>query len=156
MHETAEKPVQAAQNKLPAPPTEMTRVFDAPRALVFEMWSTAEHLKKWFAPKPMTIPQCELELRAGGILKFTMRMPNGVEFPFLGKFEEVIKNEKIVFSGLVHDDNTCHTVVTFEDAPGGKTKLSVLQTYAYASPATGGAQQGWMSTLDNLAERLSG
>ena len=151
-NEVAEKPVQNAQGRLPAPPTEMTRVFNAPRALVFEMWSNAEHVKKWFAPKPMTLPKCELDLRAGGVFNFTMRMPDGTEFPFVGKFEEVIKNEKIVFTGIVHDDNRAHTTVAFEDAPGNKTKVSVRQTYAYASPATGGAIQGWTSTLDNLGD----
>jgi uncharacterized protein YndB with AHSA1/START domain len=152
MHETAEKP---AQNKAAAPPTLMSRVFDAPRALVFEMWTNVEHFKKWFAPKPLTTPKAELDPRAGGVFNFTMRMPNGVEFPFVGKFEEVIQNEKLVFTGLVHDDNIAHTTVTFEDAPGGKTKISVRQTYAYASPATGGAVQGWTSTLDNLAETVA-
>ncbi len=88
-------------------------------------------------------------------MNFTMRMPDGIEFPFIGKFEEVVKNEKLVFTGIIHDDNRAHTVVTFEDAPGGKTKISVHQTYAYASPATGGAVMGWTSTLDNLAEQLS-
>ncbi len=149
---------KVAENKAKnesAPPLEMSRVFDAPRALVFEAWSTAEHLSKWFAPKPLVISRCDIEFRSGGKLTFTMRTPDGVEFPFVGKFEEVVHNEKIVFSGLIHDDNTCHTVVTFEDAPGNKTKMSVRQTYAFASDATRGAKQGWGSTLDNLAEVLA-
>ena len=107
--------------------------------------------------KPLVISRCEMEFRSGGKLTFTMRTPDGIEFPFVGKFEEVVHNEKIVFSGLIHDDNTCHTVVTFEDAPGSRdSKLSVRQSvYAYASPATGGAKQGWTSTLENLAEVLA-
>jgi uncharacterized protein YndB with AHSA1/START domain len=145
----------AAENRVAAAPMEMTRIFDAPRSLVFEAWSTAEHLSKWFAPRPLIISACALEFRAGGKLHFTMRTPDGVEFPFVGKFEEIVRDEKIVFSGLIHDDNTCHTVVTFEDAPGNKTKLSVRQTYKFASAATGGAKQGWTSTLENLAEALS-
>jgi uncharacterized protein YndB with AHSA1/START domain len=146
---------KAAENgKAAAPATELTRVFDAPRALVFEAWSRPEHVSKWFAPKPLTISSCEMEFRSGGVFKFTMQMGE-TEFPFVGKFEEVVSNEKIVFSGIIHDDNSCYTVVTFEDAPGNKTKLSVRQTYAYASPATGGAKQGWLSTLDNLAEAVT-
>ena len=152
MHETAEK---TARNKTAAPPTELTRVYDAPRALVFEMWTKPEHFKKWFAPKPMTISSCELVTRAGGTMNFTMRMPDGLEFPFVGKFDEIVQNERLVFSGLIHDDNTCHTVVTFEDAPGGQTKISVRQTYAFASQATAGAVLGWTSTLENLAETIS-
>lgn len=150
-----ENAAEADKNDVSAPPTEMTRIFDAPRSLVFEAWSKAEHLSKWFAPKPLVISACEMEFRSGGKLTFTMRMPNGVEFPFVGKFEEVVQNEKIVFSGLIHDDNTAYTVVTFEDAPGNKTKLSVRQTYKFASPATGGAKEGWTSTLENLAEVLA-
>jgi uncharacterized protein YndB with AHSA1/START domain len=145
----------AVEKRVSAPPMEMIRVFDAPRALVFEAWSKPEHLSKWFAPKPLVISKCDMEFRSGGKLTFTMRTPDGIEFPFVGKFEEVVHNEKVVFSGLVHDDNTCHTVVMFEDAPGNKTKLSVRQTYAYASPATNGAKQGWTSTLENLAEFLA-
>jgi uncharacterized protein YndB with AHSA1/START domain len=138
-----------------APPLELSRVFDAPRAMVFEAWSKAEHVSKWFAPKPLIISSCDLEFRSGGKLVFTMRTPDGIEFPFVGKFEEVVHNEKVVFSGIIHDDNTCHTVVTFEDAPGNKTKLSVRQTYGHASDPTRGAKQGWTSTLENLAEFLA-
>jgi uncharacterized protein YndB with AHSA1/START domain len=145
---------KAAENNVGAPPTELTRVFDAPRALVFEAWSKPEHFKKWFAPRPLTISKCDMEFRSGGKLEFTMKMGE-TEFPFVGKFEEVVTNEKIVFSGIIHDDNRCYTVVTFEDAPGNKTKLSVRQTYAFASDATRGAIQGWTSTLDNLAEAVA-
>jgi uncharacterized protein YndB with AHSA1/START domain len=144
-----------AAEKLPAPPLELSRVFDAPRSLVLEAWSKAEHLSKWFAPKPLIISKCELEFRSGGKLVFTMRTPDGVEFPFTGKFEEVVHDERVVFTGIIHDDNTCYTVVTFEDAPGNKTKMSVRQTYGFASDPTRGAKQGWTSTLDNLAEHLA-
>jgi uncharacterized protein YndB with AHSA1/START domain len=133
------------------PRFETERVFDAPRKLVFEAWSKAEHVMKWFAPKPLAVPRCELDLRAGGVFYLVMRMPDGTELPMDGKFIEVVENERIVFSAIIHDDNRVHTTVTFSDV-GTKTKMHVVQTYSYESPATRGAPQGWASTLDQLGE----
>ena len=51
----------------------ITRTFNAPRALVFEAWSKAEHLKRWFAPNGFTVPACELDFRVGGAYRPCMR-----------------------------------------------------------------------------------
>ncbi len=61
----------------------MTRVFDAPRRLVFEAWSKAEYVSRWFTPRPLTTPSCEIDFRTGGVFRLVMRMPNGVEFPMV-------------------------------------------------------------------------
>lgn len=132
----------------------MNRVFDATVPMVFGAWSSAEQFKRWFAPRPMSISHRELDFRAGGVMDFTMRLPNGVEFPVIGRFEEIVDNERIVFSGDIHDGNRAHTTVTFVGS-GGKTTLSVHQTYTTASDATRGAHAGWSSTLDNLAGELA-
>jgi uncharacterized protein YndB with AHSA1/START domain len=131
----------------------LSRVFNAPPHLVFRAWSSAEHFQRWFAPRPMTLSHCKLDFRAGGAMQFTMRMPDGTEYPFAGRFEEVVENERIVFSGDIHDGNRAHTTVTFL-ATNGKTTLNVHQTYTVASDATRGAYAGWSSTLDNLAAEL--
>jgi uncharacterized protein YndB with AHSA1/START domain len=131
----------------------MSRTFDAPRALVFEAWTKAEHVSKWFAPRPLTTSACELDFRPGGVFRLTMRMPNGVEFPLDARFGEIVAPELLTFKGKMHDGNEVDTTVTFTEA-NGKTTINVRQTYAFASDATRGAQQGWTSTLDQLGEQV--
>jgi uncharacterized protein YndB with AHSA1/START domain len=132
----------------------LSRTFDAPRALVFEAWSRAEHVARWFAPRPLTMPRCEVDLRSGGVFRFTMRMPDGTEFPWEGTFREVVAPERIVFTGTMHDGNTGETTVTLTERDG-KTRMDVHQTYAFASDSTRGARQGWTATLDQLAEQVA-
>ena len=59
------------------PELRLSRVFDAPRSLVWEAWSKAEYVKRWFTPAPLTTPRCEVDLRTGGIFCLVMKMPDG-------------------------------------------------------------------------------
>jgi uncharacterized protein YndB with AHSA1/START domain len=131
----------------------VSRVFNAPRRLVFDAWTKAEHVSRWFAPRPLTMPRCEVDLRPGGAFRFVMRAPDGTEYPFAGEFREVVAPERIVFTGLVHGDNLTVTTVTFAEHDG-KTTLTAHQTYAFESDATRGAKEGWTATLNQLAEHL--
>ncbi len=135
------------------PELRMSRVFDAPKQLVFEAWSRAEYVSKWFTPKPLTTPSCEVDLRTGGVFRLVMRMPDGIEFPMDARFTEVVQDERIVFTARIHGGLDVHTTVTFAEQ-GGKTTLSVHQIYSHESDATRGATAGWTSTLDQLAEHL--
>ena len=76
----------------------LERVIDVPRELVWAAWTQPEHLKKWFAPAPWTVSECELDLRPGGMCRTVMRSPEGEEFPNVGCYLELIENEKIVFT----------------------------------------------------------
>jgi uncharacterized protein YndB with AHSA1/START domain len=134
-----------------APELRMTRVFDAPRRLVFAAWIKSEHVAQWFAPRPLTVPQCEIDCRAGGVFRVVMRMPNGTDHGFEGKFVEVVPNERLVFSGKIQDGPDTMTTVTFAESEG-RTTLSVHQTYSFASDHTRGATQGWTATLAQLGE----
>jgi uncharacterized protein YndB with AHSA1/START domain len=135
------------------PELRMQRVFDAPRRLVFEAWSKAEYLSRWFSPAPLTTPRCEVDFRPGGALRLAMRMPDGTELPFEATFLEIVPLERIVFAGKIHDGNDVRTTVAFTEE-GGKTTLSVHQVYSYESDATRGAHAGWTLTLAQLAEHL--
>src|SRR5580692_4607929 len=95
------------------PELRMTRVFDAPKRLVFEAWSKAEYVSRWFTPAPLTTPSCEVDLRTGGVFRVVMRMPDGVEFPMNAMFTEVVPGERIVFKAKIHGDVDVHTTVTF-------------------------------------------
>jgi uncharacterized protein YndB with AHSA1/START domain len=132
----------------------LTRVFDAPRHMVFEAWTKAEHVSRWFAPRPLTIPSCEVDFRPGGTFRFVMRMPDGTEYPFDGAFREIVAPERIVFTGAIHDGNKTVTTITLAEHDG-KTTLTMRQTYTFESEATRGAKQGWTMTLDQLAEHLA-
>jgi uncharacterized protein YndB with AHSA1/START domain len=131
-------------------------VFDAPRSLVWEAWSKAEYVKRWFTPAPLTTPRCELDLRTGGVFYLVMKMPNGVELPMDARFVEVVPLERIVFSATIHGGVELHTTVTFTDEDAGKTRLDVHQVYSHETDATRGAPQGWKATLDQLAEVVRG
>jgi len=141
-------------SKTAAPELRLTRVLNAPRKLVWDAWTRAEHVSKWLTPAPMTTPKCEVDFRAGGVFSVTMRMPNGVEHPFNARLTEIVPQERLVFVGMVHDDNEATTTVTFEDL-GAKTRLSVHQTYSFESDATRGAEMGWTQTLKQLEQLVT-
>jgi len=144
--------VQTTDNQDRKPPElRMTRTFNAPRHLVWEAWSKAEHVARWFTPAPLTTPSCEVDLRTGGVFKLVMRMPNGVDLPMDARFTEVVPKELIAFSARIHGDVDVETTVTFAD-DGEKTVLHVHQTYSRESDATRGANAGWTQTLKQLGE----
>jgi uncharacterized protein YndB with AHSA1/START domain len=133
------------------PVLHMTRVFDAPRRLVFEAWSKPEHVSRWFTPRPLTTPKCEMDFRTGGKFYLVMRMPDGIEFPMDATYTEVMPPEKIAFSATIHGGIDITTTVTFTEHDG-KTTIVVHQTYSKEGDATRGAEQGWTATLNQLAE----
>jgi uncharacterized protein YndB with AHSA1/START domain len=135
------------------PELRMSRVFDAPRPLVFEAWSKAEYVSRWFTPAPLTTPSCEVDFQAGGAFRLVMRMPDGTDFPMDATFTEIVPNERIRFAARIHGGVEIQTTVTFADE-GGKTRLGVHQVYSHETPATRGANAGWTQTLDQLAEHL--
>jgi uncharacterized protein YndB with AHSA1/START domain len=139
------------------PELRISRVFDAPKRLVFEAWSKAEHVSRWFTPAPLTTPSCEVDLRTGGAFRLTMRMPSGIEFPMDATFLEVVPNERIVFlaniHGGLHGGLQAHTTVTFSEA-NGRTTMAVHQVFSRESNETRGAQAGWTQTLEQLAQFL--
>jgi uncharacterized protein YndB with AHSA1/START domain len=137
------------------PDLRMTRVFDAPKSLVFEAWTKAEHLSRWFTPAPLTTHACELDFRPAGVFRLTMRTPDGVEYPMDAQFTEIVPNERIVFAGTVQGDLKILTTVTFAEKDG-QTTLNVHQVYSHESDATRGANAGWTLTLDQLAAYLRG
>lgn len=76
----------------------LERVIDVPPELVWKAWTTPEHLKHWFVPKPWSIVACEVDLRPGGIFSTTMRSPEGEEFPNSGCYLEVVPEQRLVWT----------------------------------------------------------
>jgi uncharacterized protein YndB with AHSA1/START domain len=134
----------------------ITRIFDAPRALVFEAWTKPEHLVHWFCPNGFTLPVCEMDFRVGGSQRLCMRASGGWEHYVRGVYREIVPAERIVWTSAFEDvpGSEVVTTVTFADHEGKdscKTKLTVHQTFSFESDATRGAPQGWTETLEHLA-----
>ncbi len=142
-------------------PLELSRVFPAPRELVFKAWSTAEHLKRWFSPSILTVPDATIDFRAGGVFDLCMRMPDGQDSWMRGHFTEVTPPERLAFDTVVEIAGAprfaVKTIVTFA-SEGAGSRMSVHQSYvihdANFSGAVAGAAEGWRSTLDKLEKEV--
>jgi uncharacterized protein YndB with AHSA1/START domain len=141
----------------------ITRVFDAPRALVFKAWTDPKHLAQWWGPKGFTNPVCEVDARVGGAWRIVMRSPDGVEYPGGGVYREIVEPQRLVFTNIATDKEGNPlldglTTVTFAEH-GGKTKLT-LQTRAvglvsFAAQMLEGMEAGWTQSLERLTEKLA-
>ena len=137
----------------------ITRVFDAPRALVFSMWTDAKHLAAWWGPHGFDNPVCEVDPRPGGKILIHMRGPDGGVHPMGGTFHEVAPHERIVFTSFVDlPDGTrvveSHNTVRFEEQ-GRRTRV-ILHANAggfteFAKNMLAGMEAGWATSLDKLA-----
>jgi uncharacterized protein YndB with AHSA1/START domain len=148
-----------------APTTEdltlhITRVVDAPRALVFRAWTDPDQLVRWWGPHGFSLPSCKLDSHPGGSFRYHMRGPDGDDHYMQGKFREIVEPERIVFAGCWTDaegnPRSPETVatVTFEDH-GGKTRLTLHQSLFESVTARNEHNGGWNGSFDRLAEYLA-
>ena len=169
----------ASQSVTPEGDFMISRVFDAPRSLVFKAWVEPEHVAaRWFGPRGFTNPVCELDPRPGGNFYVMMRGPLGVEYPNKGVFGEVVPPERIIMifdhsemSEEWHDmmdpgrDRSkgrpkleAVTTITFSEH-GEKTTVTVRTRFESAAIRDAflkiGMNEGWSQTLDRLAELLA-
>lgn len=158
----------------------VTRVFDAPRELVWKAWTDPEMIKKWWGPEGFTAPSAKVDLRVGGRYTYSMRGPEGSGWDKVmyssGEYKEIVPLEKIVTTDYLSDengesidpsmygmpDNTPNemiVIIKFEDAEDGKTKLTI----EYPRPETeaqfeamlkSGMKEGWTSSMNKFAECL--
>src|ERR1700737_1862387 len=81
----------------------MTRVFDAPRALVFDAFTQPELLKRWFGPRGWSLVVCEVDYRVGGGFRFVLRGPDGSEMGMRGVYREILRPERSVHAESFDD-----------------------------------------------------
>lgn len=145
------------------PPLLVTRVFKAPRELVFEAWSSAEHLQRWFCPALFSVPEARIEFRAGGAFDICMRSPAGEEHWTRGHYIEIVPHSRLVIDMQVLGQGPealfrARLEVAFAVEAGG-TRLEVMQTFTpldpQAVPMIQGAPQGWSQTLDRLEQEVA-
>ena len=137
----------------------VTRVFDAPRELVFRTWIEPEHLMRWWGPRGFTNPVCELDARVGGAIFVRMHGPDGRVILMTGTFREIVTPERLVLSAVAADGDG-HPLfeglvtATFEDQ-GGKTRLTVREQAVAIVPAAAailaGMENSWTESLKRLA-----
>jgi len=137
----------------------ITRVFEAPRALVFSMWTDAKHMAAWWGPHGFDNPVCEADPRPGGKILIHMRGPDGGVHPMGGIYDEIVPHERIVFTSFVDlPDGTraleARNEVLFETV-GRKTRVTLHAKASgftdFAPRMLAGMEAGWATSLDKLA-----
>ncbi len=151
----------------------LTRVFDAPRELVWKAWTDPKYVMQWWGPKGFTAPVCRIDFRVGGKFLCCMRSPDGQEFWNGGEYFEIVPHEKIVYSmyfadakgnkveaaqyGIEHEAmEDAHDVVLFEDFGDGQTKLTLIGNETMESAKDSGQLEGWNQILDKIATVVAG
>lgn len=139
----------------------ITRTFGAPRELVFEAWTDPEHVAQWWGPRGFTITIREMDVRPGGVWRFVMHGPDGVDYDNRIEYVEIVKPERLVYrhgSDVEGDAGQFQVMVTFAEK-GGKTELTMRMLFATAAQRDEtvefGAIEGANQTLDRLAEHLA-
>ena len=174
-----ETPMSDRDTKVPTPQGEefvISRSFDAPRALVFKVWTERAHLMQWFGPAGVVITKADLDLRVGGGFHYGMRMPNGAELWGKWVFREIAAPDRLVLVSAFSDADgvlTRHpmsatwpmqtlSITSFVDL-GARTEMTVRWSALDATDeerhtfdtSHAGMQQGWAGTLSQLTAYLA-
>jgi uncharacterized protein YndB with AHSA1/START domain len=134
----------------------MTRLFDAPRALLFEAHTKPEHLARWWGPRTHKMVQCEMDFRPGGKYRFVLRTENGKEYAFRGEFREIVPPERLAWT-FEYEGMPGHISVetlTFTEKDG-KTLLTATAVYGSLEERNGVMQSGMESGARESWDRLS-
>jgi len=144
----------------------ITREFSAPIEVVFEAWTSPEHLRQWYAPTGCELTHCEADFRKGGALLLCIKAPNGYECWCKGVILDINKPNKLVYSlqnvdakgnavqakdiGMDPEwpvQTTIEVIFTSED---GKTKITLNQNAPLEIAKRTGAYPSWLSMLERL------
>jgi uncharacterized protein YndB with AHSA1/START domain len=155
----------------------ISRVFDAPRKLVWAAFTEPERMKEWWGPKGCKVIASTMDMRPGGIYHYGMQTPDGATMWGKFVFREIAPPQRLVFVNSFSDEAggiTRHpmsptwpletlSTLTFEDEPGGKTKVTIRWAPHNASDeerntfdtSHDGMRKGWGGTMDQLAKYLA-
>ena len=146
----------------------VTRVFDAPRELVWKAWTDPKYVMQWWGPKGFTSPICKMDFRVGGQFLICTTTPDGQDFWHGGEYHEIVPHEKIISSmyfsdskgnkiepaqlGIEHEAiEGAHDVILFEDLGNGQTKLTFIGNEPMESAKNSGQLEGMNQVLDKVA-----
>jgi uncharacterized protein YndB with AHSA1/START domain len=137
----------------------LTRVFDAPRPIVFKAWVEPDQLALWWGPKGFTTIAYDMDIRPGGAFRFCMRSPQGTDYWKRGVYREIVEPERLVFTFAWEEEDgrpgheTLITVTFVERA--GKTELTLHQAVFDTVAARDSHRVGWTSCFERFAEYLA-
>jgi len=140
-----------------------TRLVDAPRELVWSVWTDPKHLSQWWGPDGFRTTTSAFDFKAGGVWRFVMHGPDGRDYENRVTFDEIVKPERIAYHHGGGDDVEpvqFRTIVTFDDL-GGKTRVTLRGTFPSAEERARvireyGADKGLAQTLARLGEYVEG
>ena len=139
----------------------LTRVVNAPRAVVFEAWTKPEHVKRWWGLRHQQLSVCEIDLRPGGSWRYVLRDPNGQDFRFHGVYREVVPPSRLVYTEYFDEPSIGSpewlTTLKFEEKDGSTTLTSTVlhkSKEARDGHLQSGMEKGSAESLDRLAEHL--
>lgn len=140
----------------------VTRIFDAPRSLVWDVITDPKHVVHWYGGPGFTNPVCEMDLRPGGTWRHVMQAPNGMQFTINSVFLEVVRPERLVWK-TIKDENrtpappTAVSTVTLEEH-GHQTKWTLVARFDSIAERDISANMGFGKMIgmgaDRIAERL--
>jgi len=141
---------------------EIVRIFDAPRAVVFSMWTDPEKLAKWWGPEGNQVVLCEIDPRPGGAMKVTDQGPDGTKYPLTGTYEKVVAPELIIFKtvspGFVGwSPFESLNTVTFEELSPTRTRVKVVVKVLKSVEAERlewAFKEGWAQSFNKLQRAL--
>jgi uncharacterized protein YndB with AHSA1/START domain len=156
MAASADSPASTADREIV-----VTRLLDAPRELVFDVWTNPEHVDQWWGPRGFRNSTHDMDVRAGGAWNYVMHGPDGVDYDNRASYLEVVRPERLVYlhgSGVANDPKEFHVTVTFADE-GARTRLTMRAVFATAAlleeQKKFGAVEGGRETMDRLEEFLA-
>jgi len=144
------------------------REFEAPRELVFDVWSDPKHLAQWWGPHGFSTTTSRFDMRPGGVWRFVMHGPDGRDYQNRITYEEVVRPERIVYRHGGNEDGggdnvepvRFTTTVTFDDL-GARTRITMRMDFPSAAErarviAEYGAGKGLVETLARLEQHVAG
>jgi uncharacterized protein YndB with AHSA1/START domain len=145
---------------LEEPVVTMSRVFDAPRDLVWKMFTDPAHVAHWYGGHGFTNPVCEMDVRPGGLWRHVMRSPDGAEYAMTFVFLEVDEPERIVWKHADHDSDvqggppTSIMTVTLEDL-GDRTRWTLVSRFKSMASRDLAKQMGFSNIIEQGADRIA-
>lgn len=140
----------------PGPVVRIERTFDAPAEAVFDAWTSAEVLRRWFHVAPdWDTPEAEVDLRVGGKVRVVMRRPDGTEIGASGEYTEIDRPHRIAMTWTFADDPSNQQVIelSFSES-GGSTTVVLINTGISTNERRDAQDWGWRGCLDELGRVL--
>jgi uncharacterized protein YndB with AHSA1/START domain len=137
----------------------ITRVLDAPRTLVFKVWTQSEHFARWLGPKDFTAIACQMNVKVGGLYRACIRSPEGKDHWMQGFYREVIEPERLVFTFAWEDEDNhpkheTLVTVTFTEQDN-KTLMTFHQAIFESTESRNAHRTGWSECFDRLQAYLA-